>query len=88
MSVHNGTHADARFHFDRKGESIEKAPLEIYLGRAMVVDLWELSLDSKEKHLITLEDLQPHAEEIAETSRLLIKTGRWTIRPFFRIKFQ
>jgi arylformamidase len=27
MSVHNGTHADARFHFDPKGESIEKAPL-------------------------------------------------------------
>ena len=29
MSVHNGTHADAQFHFDGKGESIEKAPLEI-----------------------------------------------------------
>jgi arylformamidase len=39
MSVHNGTHADAQFHFDAKGESIEKAPLEIYLGRAVVVDL-------------------------------------------------
>ena len=33
MSVHNGTHADARFHFDPKGESIEEAPLDIYLGR-------------------------------------------------------
>ncbi len=39
MSVHNGTHADARFHFDPKGESIEKAPLDTYLGRATVVDL-------------------------------------------------
>src|SRR5205809_4820304 len=77
MSVHNGTHADARFHFDTKGESIEKAPLEIYLGRAIVVDLREAFSQSKEKHLITIEDLQPHAEEIAETSRLLIKTGRW-----------
>ena len=77
MSVHNGTHADAQFHFDRKGESIEKAPLEIYLGRAVVVDLTGTFSRSKEKHLITIEDLQPHAEEIAETSRLLIKTGRW-----------
>ena len=77
MSVHNGTHADAEFHFDANGESIEKAPLEIYLGRAIVVDLTEAFLQSKEKHLITIEDLQPHAEEIAETSRLLIKTGRW-----------
>jgi arylformamidase len=77
MSVHNGTHADAQFHFDRKGESIEKAPLEIYLGRAVVVDLTGAFSQSKEKHLITIEDLQPHAQEIAETSRLLIKTRRW-----------
>src|SRR6266699_3181105 len=78
MSVHNGTHADARFHFDTNGESIEKAPLEIYLGRAVVVDLAEAFLQSKEKHLITIEDFQPHAEEIAETSRLLVRTGRWS----------
>lgn len=77
MSVHNGTHADARFHFDTNGESIEKAPLEIYLGRAGVVDLTEAFSQSKEKHLITVEDLQPHSEEIAESSRLLVKTGRW-----------
>ena len=78
MSVHNGTHADARFHFDTNGESIEKAPLEIYLGRAAVVDLTEAFSQSKEKHLITVEDLQPHSEEIAESSRLLVKTGRWS----------
>jgi len=78
MSVHNGTHADARFHFDTKGESIEKAPLEIYLGRAVVVDLTEAFSQSKEKHLITIEDFQPHSEEIAETSRVLVKTGRWS----------
>ena len=78
MSVHNGTHADAQFHFDGKGESIEKASLEIYLGRAVVVDLTEAFSQSKEKQLITIEDLHLHAEKIAETSRLLIKTGRWS----------
>jgi arylformamidase len=78
MSVHNGTHADARFHFDTNGESIEKAPLEIYLGRAAVVDLTQAFSQSKEKHLITVEDLQPHSEEIAESSRLLVKTSRWS----------
>ena len=78
MSVHNGTHADARFHFDTKGESIEKAPLEIYLGRAVVVDLTEAFSQSKEKLMITIEDFQPHSEEIAETSRVLAKTGRWS----------
>ena len=78
MSVHNGTHADARFHFDTNGESIEKAPLETYLGRATVVDLAQAFLDMKEKRLITIEDLRPSAEAIAATSRLLVKTGRWS----------
>lgn len=77
MSVHNATHADAWFHFDIKGESIEKTPLDIYLGRATVLDLAQTFLRSKEKHLITTEDLKPHAEDIAATSRLLVKTGRW-----------
>src|SRR6266487_395949 len=83
MSVHNGTHADAQFHFDTNGESIEKAPLETYLGRATVVDLAQTFLDSKEKHLITVEDLQPSAEQIAATSRLLVKTGRWSDSTLF-----
>jgi arylformamidase len=78
MSVHNGTHADARFHFDTNGESIEAAPLETYLGLATVVDLAQAFLDAKEKHLITIEDLRPSAEQIAATSRLLVKTGRWS----------
>ena len=78
MSVHNGTHADARFHFDANGASIEKAPLEVYIGPAAVVDLVESFSQSKEKQLITLEDLRPHAEEIAKTSRVLIRTGRWS----------
>lgn len=83
MSVHNGTHADARFHFDIKGESIEKTPLDIYLGRATVVDLAQAFFRSKEKHLITAEDLKPHAEDIAATSRLLVKTGRWSDSTIF-----
>jgi arylformamidase len=78
MSVHNGTHADARCHFDTKGETIEKAPLDIYLGRATVVDLAQSFLQSKEKQLITTEDLRPNAEDIAATSRLLVKTCRWS----------
>jgi arylformamidase len=78
MSIHNGTHADARFHFDSKGASIEKAPLEVYLGRATVVDVAQSFSQSREKHLITLEDLRLHAEDIAATSRLLVKTDRWS----------
>ena len=78
MSVHNGTHADARFHFDTNGQSIEKVPLEMYLGPATVVDLSQTFSQSREKHLITLEDIRPYAEQIGATSRLLVKTGRWS----------
>jgi arylformamidase len=78
LSVHNGTHADAQFHFDTNGASIEKMPLDLYLGRATVVDLSQSFSRLKEKHLITIEDLRPHAEEIAATSRLLVKTGSWS----------
>src|SRR5262245_55884843 len=77
MSVHKRTHADARLHFDVNGTSIEKESLETYLGRASVVDLSEAFSQSTEKHLITREDLRPQAEEIAATSRLLVKTGTW-----------
>jgi arylformamidase len=83
MSVHNGTHADARSHFDPRGESIDKAPLDIYLGRVAVVDLSQAFSRAKEKHLITPEDLKPHAEDIAATSRLLIKTDRWSDSTIF-----
>jgi arylformamidase len=78
MSVHDGTHADAQFHFETHGETIEKAALEIYMGPAAIVDLADAFSRSSEKHLITLEDLWPHSEETAETSRLLIKTNRWS----------
>jgi arylformamidase len=37
LSSHTGTHADAPYHFTRDGSTIEKAPLEAYLGPATVV---------------------------------------------------
>ena len=37
MGVHNGTHADAPFHFEPRGETIERMPLDIYIGHAVVV---------------------------------------------------
>jgi arylformamidase len=76
-SVHNGTHGDAPFHFDATGAPIDRAPLEAYVGRATVVDLSRAFIEARDKQLITLEDLRPHAEQIAATSRLLLKTGRW-----------
>src|SRR5437870_13592275 len=57
MSVHNGTHADAQLHFDPKGESIEKEPLDIYVGCSSVDDLTQTFSQSNVNYLIYIEDL-------------------------------
>jgi len=75
-SVHNGTHADARFHFEATGETMERAPLDIYLGPAMVVDLAD-QFAGGDKTLIEIDDLKPAAKSISEAPRLLIKTSVW-----------
>src|SRR5436309_12931687 len=64
-SVHNGTHADARFHFETDGETIVKAPLEGYMGRAVIVDLGDAFGLSSEMHLITTEGRRWQSEKMA-----------------------
>jgi arylformamidase len=39
MSVHCGTHTDAPLHFDDAGLSMERVPLDAYLGRCRVLDV-------------------------------------------------
>ena len=76
MSVHNGTHADAVFHFEANGATIERAPLETYVGGAAVVDL-NGTFSQEGKSLIEIDDLRPHEQDIGTASRLLVKTGVW-----------
>src|SRR2546430_12045210 len=40
-STHNGTHADAPFHFQGEGAAIDSVPLENYIGPAGVIYLLE-----------------------------------------------
>lgn len=77
LSVHNGTHADAPFHFDASGKTIEQLALEIYFGSAVVVDLTKLFAHTKEFPEIKIDNFQPYSAEIEKTSRLLIKTDVW-----------
>jgi arylformamidase len=81
MSVHNGTHADAAFHFDKSGDPIERMPLDAYVGDAVVVDLAELfskSGDELEKERqIAVADLKGIAALLEQAPRLLLKTEVW-----------
>jgi len=72
-SVHSGTHADAYFHFDDRGLTIEQMELECFLGPAMVLDVTQRKSDGE----ISLGELEWAAERFSTAPRLLLKTGGW-----------
>ena len=67
LSTHAGTHVDAPAHFLAGGSSVERLPLEVLLGEAVVVDV------SGERE-ITAEVLERGGLPL-QTQRLLMKTG-------------
>lgn len=81
MGVHNGTHADAVFHFQQNGATIERMPLETYLGDAVVADLTTLfggGQDTCDRtRQITIADLESCSNALGSAPRLLLKTGFW-----------
>lgn len=76
MGVHNGTHADAAFHFQEGGVSIERMPLDSYLGQAVVIDLSKLFAGEKIGQ-IRVTDIESCSEALELAPRLLLKTGVW-----------
>ena len=73
MGVHNGSHADAPFHFQQGATTIEQMPLETYVGPAVVVDLTSRFANGA-RHEIAIADIGSAAES---APRLLLKTGVW-----------
>jgi arylformamidase len=81
MGVHNGTHADAMFHFDESGDPIDRMPLDAYVGDAVVVDLTRLFAGAGEgsdkTRQIAVSDLEAATASLEQAPRLLLKTGVW-----------
>lgn len=65
-SSHNGTHADAPFHYDSHGETMERLALEIFIGPALVAEI----ASDREIPVSALESL-----DLADTPRLLLRTA-------------
>lgn len=65
-SVHTGTHVDAPFHFDDKGQTIDQLDVNLYVGMAMVLDVSNVN----EITVATLATLP-----IDGVERLLLKTS-------------
>ena len=78
MSLHNGSHADARFHFEQDGWTIEQAELERYMGPAIVADLSHKYSRGGAMPQMTTDDLTQWGDELKTAPRLLLKTNVWS----------
>lgn len=66
LSLHNGTHADAPYHYDNAGRTMADTPLEAFIGPARVIDLTG-------RQSVSPADLQEL--DLAGAERVLIRTG-------------
>ena len=65
-SIHMGTHIDAPFHFDDNGLKVLDLPIDLYIGRALVIDVSGHESIGKEE----LESI-----DFGGAERILLKTG-------------
>ena len=65
-SSHNGTHADAPFHYNSRGATMERLPVEVFIGPALVAEI----VSDHEIPLSALESL-----DLAGAPRLLLRTA-------------
>ncbi len=82
MSLHNGSHVDATYHFKDDGWTIDQAALATYFGPAVVIDLSE-NYRGEEMPQITIEDLAVSESELKTAPRLLLKTNVWSDSTIF-----
>jgi arylformamidase len=66
-SVHTATHCDAPFHFDDGGATVDRLPLDTFVGPAWVVDVRGAA-----RWQVRLEGL-----DFSNTPRVLFRTGGW-----------
>jgi kynurenine formamidase len=71
LSTHTGTHCDAPYHFFEDGATIDRVPLETYVGRATVLDLRGKTPGSA----IERAEVERFADRIGEGDIVLLNTG-------------
>ncbi len=68
MGSHTGTHIDPPLHFVKDSQGINKIPLDRFVGRAIVIDLYSVETE------ITEKDLKEFDEKITMGDIVLFKT--------------
>lgn len=71
MSTHTGTHCDAPYHFFQDGATIERIPLETYVGRGVVLDVRGKAPGSA----IERSDIAPFIDRLQPGDVALLNTG-------------
>jgi arylformamidase len=66
-SVHTATHCDAPFHFDDAGATVDRLPLDAFVGPA-----WVVGVRAADRWRDRLETL-----DFTSTPRVLFRTGGW-----------
>ncbi|MBY0599495.1 arylformamidase [Bacillus bingmayongensis] len=66
MSIHTGTHIDAPFHFDNNGKKVLDLDVNVYVGKARIIDVSSMeSIGAKEIEKFSLDGVE----------RLLLRTS-------------
>ncbi len=77
LSVHNGTHADAPFHYNDQGLKIDELPPDLFIGPARVIDARGHAAFTVQ----LFDGINP--AELAATPRVLFRTDVWLDRDTF-----
>ena len=75
FQVHCFTHVDAPFHFLPDGQTIDKVPLEKFMGEAAIVNLSHLG----ENDGVSAEELEKHGQHVRKGDIALIRTD-WPLK--------
>lgn len=74
---HSFTHIDAPAHFFKEGLTIDKVPLEKFIGEAVVIDM----MHKQPSEGVTAKDLEKAAVKVNKGDIVIIRTG-WTDKAF------
>src|SRR3954471_22358477 len=71
LSVHNGTHVDAPYHYNERGDAIDALSPELYVGPARVVDARGCTTFTEKLFAGWA------ADDFRQTPRILFRTDTW-----------
>jgi arylformamidase len=86
VGSHTGTHVDAQKHFIANGNSIDKEPLDKFMGEAVTLDISNVHIGNG----ITGSDLENFSKAVKNKDILLLYTGtsdKWTKDDTIRTNF-